>query len=585
MWCNLCYNHSRMAPELSEEQTQHLAATLQQVPLFSQLSEDEVRAVVSIAGLAAFQAGQYLYRQGDDDRLMFVLLSGRVALFHIDPQGVESFIEYREPGAEGWLGEATLLLGDVRDVSALVVAETTVLEIEREALKRLMNEMPGLRARLTPHPENARRLNAPHFGWQAADESVVVFIRKHYWSLVRSLLAPIAALLAALLAAGVLGSAVPGLSIVFWALALILPMPILAFVVIDWRNDFYVLTDKRLVHEERVPLIRQRREEAPLSAVQDVQFARGTFVAALLDFGDLTVETFAGSVAMHDVPQPEEVKNLIFRELERARARARATVRKRIRDELERRVGQKEIPVETPAIPARESLRRLPLRSILPDLLRYFFPPSREVVGDSVIYRKHWLVLLRESKYPLAGILFTIVAAIIWWNRGLLIGLLPDEAWIVWPVLLVVFAARALWLFEDWRNDLYILTGSRIIDVQRVPFLLQESRKEAGLDRIQTIEVVVPSPWARLLRYGDVIVRVAGVSGEFRFVNVRYPSRVQAEVSKRADQFKRRQAEDDARQRRTELSDWFAVYDQLKTGYQPPVTIPTSTENGEDGTA
>ena len=568
-----------MSAVVNDDQIQHLMQMLRGVPLFSELREDELRALAGISVSATFQPGQYLYRQGDDDKVMFVILSGRVALFHIDPQGVESFVEYREPGSKGWLGEAALLLGDVRDVTALVVAETAVLEVEREALNRLMTDMPGLRGHLTPTPENARRLYAPHFGWQAEGEAVVIFIRKHPWSLGRSMLVPSTMLVGAVLVASLLSATVPALSAVFWILAVLVPLPVAAFVIVDWRNDFYVLTDRRLVHEEKVPIIRQRREEAPLSAVQDVQFARTSFAAALLDFGDLTVETFAGSVAMKDVPQPEEVKDLIFREIERVRARTRATARKRIRDELEHRVGQKETPTVPIAVPVQEAPHRLPLWAILPGIVRYFFPSSREVVGDSVIYRKHWIVLLGSSKYPLAGLLFTVAATIIWWNRGLLIGALPDEAWIIWAALMVVFAAWALWLFEDWRNDLYILTSSRIIDIRRVPFLLQETRKEAGLDRIQTSEVVIPSPRARLLGYGDVIVRVAGVSGEFRFMNVRNPSGVQTEVSKRVDQFKRRQAEEEARTRRIELSDWFATYDQIKSGYTAPAGSPEPGES------
>ncbi|MGH2592632.1 MAG: hypothetical protein ACRDGG_03880, partial [Anaerolineae bacterium] len=113
------------------------------------------------------------------------------------------------------------------------------------------------------------------------------------------------------------------------------------------------------------------------------------------------------------------------------------------------------------------------------------------------------------------------------------------------------------------------------------PFLLQETRKEAGLDRIQTLEVSVPSPWARLFRFGNVIVRVPG--SVFQFNDMANPTAVQGEISKRIDQFKRRQAENEARGRRTELSDWFAVYEQIKSGYKPPANIPESSEQKTDG--
>jgi uncharacterized membrane protein YdbT with pleckstrin-like domain len=345
------------------------------------------------------------------------------------------------------------------------------------------------------------------------------------------------------------------------------------YIFIDWFDDFYVVTDKRVVHVDRIPGIREKREEAPLSAIQDIQFARNSILAHVLNFGDLRVETFSGSVAMKDIPQPEDIKSLIFREIEKVRSRARAAARKAIREEIERRLGQGQKPTPPPPPPPAR-----PRPALLGGVFRYFFPKLREEVGDTVTYRKHWIALLRKSKYPLTALFLTMIGTLIWWNRGFLLGLLPDSFWLGWLVLIVIFAAWSLWVFEDWRNDLYILTGSRIIDIERIPFLLQETRKESGLDRVQTLEVDIPSPTARLFGYGNVVVRVPGAGGGFQFNDVKNPSAVQAEVSKRVDQFKRRQAENETRGRRTELSDWFAVYDQVRRGYQPP---PENTDTSE----
>jgi hypothetical protein len=94
------------------------------------------------------------------------------------------------------------------------------------------------------------------------------------------------------------------------------------------------------------------------------------------------------------------------------------------------------------------------------------------------------------------------------------------------------------------------------------------------------MEVKILSPWARLFRYGNVIIRVPGAVYEFN--DVHHPAAVQNEISKRVEAFKRRQAENEARGRRTELSDWFAMYDQMQTGYRAPVepTEPSETKYG-----
>ena len=98
---------------------------------------------------------------------------------------------------------------------------------------------------------------------------------------------------------------------------------------------------------------------------------------------------------------------------------------------------------------------------------------------------------------------------------------------------------------------------------------------------MQTLQVDIPSPWARLFHYGNVIIRVPGT--EYKFHDVHNPTAVQSEISKRVDQFKRRQAENEARGRRTELSDWFATYDQIRQGYRPPAPNPEPSEKRPDG--
>ncbi|HLF27235.1 MAG TPA: cyclic nucleotide-binding domain-containing protein [Anaerolineae bacterium] len=570
---------------LTEEETEYLAGVLRRVPLFSELRDHELRALVEIAQLETYRAGAELYRQSDVDNVLYVLLSGQVSLYHVDPAGVESFVGLREPGPEGWLGEASVLLGDAHDVTVIAFTDVRVLELERKALQDLLQQDQGLRGRLNMKPENADRFFAPHYGWQAADETVVKMVREHKWALFRRLLIPIGLLIGLGIIAVVFHqlleiSIFGGIVVVLTALAF---MAVAFFLFIDWHDDFYVVTNKRVVHVDQIPGVRQKLEEAPLSTIQEIQFARNSIIAHLLDFGDLRVETFAGSVAMRDVPEPEQLKSLIFREIEKVRSRARAAARKAIRDELTRRVGQQGPQPPAPPQPVVTVAERpATLGSVLGGVLRYFFPKLREVSGDSIIYRKHWVALLRKTKVPFIGLFLTIASTLNWWSSAFPLGGLPDEFWLVWLALLVIFAAWSLWIFEDWRNDLYIVTSTRIIDLQRIPFLLQETRKESGLDKIQTLEVNIPSPLARLFRFGNVIVRVPGAV--YNFNDVQNPAAIQGEISKRVDQFKRRQAENEARGRRTELSDWFAVYEQIKTGYQASET-PGSSERKADGAA
>jgi hypothetical protein len=567
-----------MLNSLREDDIAQRIAVLQQGPLVRDFRESDLRLLAESARPSTYRAGMELYRQSDVDNALYVIVSGTVSLFHVDPAGVETFVGFRTTGPDGWLGEASVLLSDPHDVTVVAYTDVEVLEIERKDLDKLLDETPGLRGRLKPKPENADRLHAPRFGWQSPDESVVKFVREHQWALVRRMVIPVGLLIALGVVFAIFSSAIPFLANVALVGGMFLIALLGFYLFIDWHDDFYVVTNKRVVHVDQIPGIRQKLEEAPLSTIQEIQFARNSILAHLLDFGDLRVETFAGSVAMKDIPQPEDVKSLIFREIEKVRSRARAAARKAIRDELQRRVGQ---PIHAPAPaaaagPAEVVRPASSFLSFIGGALRYFFPKLREESGDSIIYRKHWVALLRKSRLPFTGLIFTAVATLIWYRRGFLLGLLPDAFWVVWLVMLVVFFAWSLWIFEDWRNDLYIVTSTRIIDIQRIPFLLQETRKESGLDKIQTMEVKVLTPLARFFRYGDVIIRVPGAAYEFK--DVFRPNAVQAEISRRLDQFKRRQAENEARGRRAELSDWFAVYEQIKSGYQMPGQASETSE-------
>jgi hypothetical protein len=129
--------------------------------------------------------------------------------------------------------------------------------------------------------------------------------------------------------------------------------------------------------------------------------------------------------------------------------------------------------------------------------------------------------------------------------------------------LLMFLAPWWLWIFEDWQNDIYQVTSSRIVDVEQLPFALREERREASLGQIQNVNLTVPSLVGRLLGYGSVTIETAG-AGAFTFDYVKSPRAVQTEIFRRMETFKRREREKEAKRRQDELLDWFTIYDQMR---------------------
>ncbi len=126
-----------------------------------------------------------------------------------------------------------------------------------------------------------------------------------------------------------------------------------------------------------------------------------------------------------------------------------------------------------------------------------------------------------------------------------------------------------LWQFEDWQNDFYQVTATRIVDVERSPLLLRENRREASLEQVTSVQFS-QSFWGRILGYGNVTVETAAKAGTFTFDMVSRPQEVQAEIFRHIEMARQRKQQQEAEIRRAEMLDWFSTYDELKRREKPP---------------
>jgi hypothetical protein len=543
---------------LTPPQTEALADFLHRVPLFSQLHLEELQLVIGVATRETYLAGRDVYRQSDDDQTLYVVYSGDIRLIHIDPTGVPNDVGLAQPGR--MLGEAALLLAEPHDVTALALTDVVTLTFKRETFMPLRDQQPHLWSRLAISDPVAKRLNAPHYGWQAADEAVVLFTREHWWGLLRRMFFPLIALLGIIALLIVIQQSLPA----FLGLAVIVGLLILGgivgYVYIDWRNDYWVVTNRRIVHVDELVLIRKKRDETPLPSVTQVQYERHGIAAAILDFGDLEVETFTGNIGMRNMPSPMHIKAEVQEEVEKLQARERAAGRKGIRDDLEKRIISNEL-VEVS--PEQQEEEPAPHPTIRFGVVRYFFPKLVDVQGDIIIWRKHWIVLWRKVWISTLLLALGVFALFNWYYGAPPFGkLLPDGAWWIWPFILGGLGAWWWWVFEDWRNDEYLLTGNRVIEINRTPFSLNEQRRESPLSDFQSTELKIVGPWQKLFRYGTLIVKLPGAQVEFK--DIVDPAGAQTEITKRLNAHNAQQAEKEAQARRNELTDWFAAYDEIR---------------------
>jgi len=110
------------------------------VPLFRGLSQWEARKVVLLGLMESFGAGERLVHKGEAGSGMYVVLSGRVRVFDIGPDGVERTLTVLDVGAV--FGEVALFTGGVRTASVVAVEPVELFRLDFAAVERLRKRFP-----------------------------------------------------------------------------------------------------------------------------------------------------------------------------------------------------------------------------------------------------------------------------------------------------------------------------------------------------------------------------------------------------------------------------------------------------------
>ena len=108
------------------------------VPIFSNLTEEEMLEIANITTEAKFDKGSYVYMANDLGGKLYVLHSGRVKISRININGKEQVLRIVEPGE--FMGELTLLSTTPLTDNAEVLEKTLMCMIDGNKLKELMKK-------------------------------------------------------------------------------------------------------------------------------------------------------------------------------------------------------------------------------------------------------------------------------------------------------------------------------------------------------------------------------------------------------------------------------------------------------------
>ncbi len=180
------------------------------------------------------------------------------------------------------------------------------------------------------------------------------------------------------------------------------------------------------------------------------------------------------------------------------------------------------------------------------------FAEQREDEELLIETRRHCWAFLRTAWIPLL-----IMPAM--WAAALILGAGALSLLIV--LLSLIFPGAALlYFFAEWRNDSVILTDQRIIRVERTILAMHRQITQVGLESVQEINFEIPpyDPFARLFRYGSVIIKTAGSQGNLKLDLIPRPEQFQKLIIEDRQYFESRKAQRHHAMVRDELQRWMA---------------------------
>ncbi len=531
---------------------------LRSMHLFRGLTEADFAELLDALQPAAYPANEVIYREGEEGDLFYIVQDGGVEVLITD-LGEEPVMTL-SPG--DYFGDVSMLHPDeLRPVTMRAITPVKLLTLDHDNFEVLLIRFPQIKPYLEHSPESRGFYAGHSFRWIAPNEKIVLATQRHWLVLIQKIALPGLLALVLLSAAGVAGLAfnTPALALTMLGLGLI---PLLAWMgwgYLDWGNDYFIVTNQRIVYLEKIIGIYESRQESPLTSLRSVRVEAPDVIARQLDLGNVIVGTFSGPIIMRSAPHAEGLAEIIKEQAERARSSTYRSKQAVMEDAIRRRIRPAPPAPPTAAPPGelrereRERPPGIPLFNV------------RFEQGDSITYRKHWYVLVREIWKP-SGLIIVALALI-----GIRAGGLILWPWAsIWLVVVIALIPLILWWlyeFVDWQNDIYQVTPDKILDIHRKP-LGAESRKEAPLDNVLSLKYERPGLLGILLNYGTVTAKVA--TEDFKFEGVYDPVSVQNDVYRRLEARHAAREKAEGERRRGEIVEWFEVYHKVANELPKP---------------
>ena len=361
-------------------------AFLKKIHLFQGLDEEELQAIAEKLTEAHYSAGGVIFEQDKKAESFYLIYGGSVRIIRRqDGKKIELAVLVKYD----YFGELALVSKRRRSATAIALLDTSLLVLSRQDFEELYKRLPELRLNLEVAIRSRQLARRLRFKWLRPNEVVYFLARKHPVVLYQNLILPVLALFVpffffyawytivsfAIVALAAWGSLI---AIAAW----------IAWLIVDWGNDYYIVTNQRVVWLEKVVGIYDSRQESPLGTIVSVG-VEANQLGRILDYGNVIVRTFVGRIPFNHVSYPNQAARMIEEHWKRRREAAVEVEKDAMKDALRRHL---ELPLPPSGKPKTESVSPAapqPKRQRL-NLLRLLGANALKLrydMGDKVIYR------------------------------------------------------------------------------------------------------------------------------------------------------------------------------------------------------
>jgi CRP-like cAMP-binding protein len=537
-------------------------AFLKRIHLFYGLEESEIIAVAEQLDEAPYPAGAVIFEQNSKAESFYLIYRGNVKIVR-KREGKERVLATLVK--DDYFGEMALIERHPRSGTCTAVTDTLLLVLSRDHFHNLLKTAPHLRVNFDVAIASRKLAGSLQFKWLAPDEVIYFLARKHPVVLYRNLILPAVCFLIPMAFLYGYFALAPFLIVLFAAIVSLIAIILWAiWLVIDWGNDYYIMTNRRVVWLEKVVGMYDSRQESPLSTILSVGVETDA-VGRALDYGNLKVRTFVGAIPFNHVSHPDQAQRMIEEYWNRSKEQAVGLEKEAMKNAIRKRLG---IPIPSQPAPAAPKPADSPKKRRRFNLLQLLGVniKLRYELGETVVYRKHWFVLFKQAWIPIVATLGVIGLflyrlfqlafssdifisfdgglKIDGWAGALMIAFFPLLAWVVYEVV-------------DWSNDKYEVTNDQIIDLDKKPFGT-ESRSAAQLENILSTEYKRIGILGELFNYGTVYITVGGA--KMAFEDVMDPGSVQSDIDRRRAARIEKKNQAAITSERERMAEWLATY-------------------------